>query len=148
SNQVVSATNSRHREIEIKPSPVVFFPSLNSLRFFAAFSVFVYHLELKMERCGMEVFLPQYLLHMLGEQGVYLFFVLSSFLLPYILITEGKTTGTVSVKDFYFRRALRIWPLYLVIIGIAFFLAPAIAPTMFHPAEAKRIAANYASYPQ
>jgi peptidoglycan/LPS O-acetylase OafA/YrhL len=43
---------------------------------------------------------------------VNLFFVLSGFLISYLLFAERQATGTISLKKFYIRRALRIWPLY------------------------------------
>jgi len=53
-----------------------------------------------------------------GGQGVALFFSLTGFLLGRLLIREYKEQGTISVKAFYFRRILRIWPLYFAFIGM------------------------------
>jgi peptidoglycan/LPS O-acetylase OafA/YrhL len=53
-----------------------------------------------------------------------LFFVLSGFLISYLLFVEKKVTKTISVKKFYIRRILRIWPLYFLIIILAFFVFP------------------------
>ncbi|MCL2652174.1 MAG: acyltransferase [Propionibacteriaceae bacterium] len=49
-----------------------------------------------------------------GYVGVELFFVISSFLLTHLLVMETRKspTGTISVKNFFLRRVLRIWPLY------------------------------------
>ena len=44
--------------------------------------------------------------------GVCLFFFLSAFLITRLLLTERRAMGTVGVRNFYIRRALRIWPLY------------------------------------
>jgi peptidoglycan/LPS O-acetylase OafA/YrhL len=52
-----------------------------------------------------------------GGTGVDLFFVISGFLITLLLIRERSKTGTVSLKGFYVRRALRILPAY------GFFLA-------------------------
>ncbi len=50
--------------------------------------------------------------------GVNFFFCLSSFLITFLLLKEYDKTGTISIKGFYIRRMLRIWPLYyLIIIG-------------------------------
>lgn len=49
--------------------------------------------------------------------GVDIFFVLSGFLITNILIAEQESTGTISLKNFYGRRALRLIPALL--IGIA-----------------------------
>jgi peptidoglycan/LPS O-acetylase OafA/YrhL len=48
--------------------------------------------------------------------GVDFFFLISGFLITYLLLTEQKETGTIHVGKFYFRRILRIWPLYFFII--------------------------------
>lgn len=51
-----------------------------------------------------------------GSLGVRLFFVLSGFLITYLLIQEEHKTGGVSLKRFYIRRALRILPVYYAFI--------------------------------
>lgn len=51
--------------------------------------------------------------------GVTLFFVISGFLITYLLLNEQSHTGTVSIKKFYIRRILRIWPLYFVYLTVA-----------------------------
>ena len=54
--------------------------------------------------------------------GVDIFFLISGFLITYILIEEKKRYKTIQIKNFIIRRTLRIWPLYLFIIGITPFL--------------------------
>ncbi len=49
--------------------------------------------------------------------GVDIFFVLSGFLITNILIAEQESTGAISLKNFYGRRALRLLP--ALFIGIA-----------------------------
>ncbi len=44
--------------------------------------------------------------------GLSLFFTLSAFLICELLLRERASAGQVSVKQFYIRRILRIWPLY------------------------------------
>ncbi len=58
--------------------------------------------------------------------GVSLFLTLSAFLIFELLLREKKATGSVSVKEFYFRRILRIWPLYYT--GLAIGLLYAFTP--------------------
>lgn len=59
--------------------------------------------------------------------GVYFFFVLSGFLITYLLCIEKSTTGTLSIRSFYVRRILRIWPLYYLLVILGFFLLPQFA---------------------
>ncbi len=61
-----------------------------------------------------------------GTAGVYMFFVLSGFLITYLLLKEKEKTGTINVLFFYARRALRIWPLYYAIVLFAVFIYPVI----------------------
>lgn len=60
----------------------------------------------------------------LGGLGVIFFFVLSGFLITYLLFAERQSTGTVAIKAFYLRRIFRIWPLYYLIFIIGFFILP------------------------
>lgn len=47
-----------------------------------------------------------------GGLGVLIFFVLSGFLITWLLLKEVGRTGTVSLKNFYIRRCLRIFPAF------------------------------------
>ncbi len=58
----------------------------------------------------------------LGGLGVTLFFVLSGFLITYLLFAEQQETQTINIKNFYLRRVLRIWPLYYLILFFSFFI--------------------------
>ncbi len=60
----------------------------------------------------------------LGGLGVVFFFVLSGFLITFLLLEEKQKNGTISVRKFYARRILRIWPLYFLIMAIGFFILP------------------------
>lgn len=48
--------------------------------------------------------------------SVILFFVISGFLISYLLWEEKKKKNTISLQNFYVRRILRIWPLYFLIL--------------------------------
>jgi peptidoglycan/LPS O-acetylase OafA/YrhL len=55
-----------------------------------------------------------------GPMGVLFFFVISGFLITWLLLQEQAKHGFISLKHFYLRRALRILPvyfLYLVVLG-------------------------------
>ncbi len=53
-----------------------------------------------------------------GHLAVRFFFVLSGFLITWLMILEEKSDGTVNLKNFYLRRALRILPVYLVFLAV------------------------------
>jgi peptidoglycan/LPS O-acetylase OafA/YrhL len=59
-----------------------------------------------------------------GAEGVTIFFCLSGFLLSKLLLKEHLDTGRISVKSFYKRRILRIWPLYFGYILFCLALTP------------------------
>lgn len=59
-----------------------------------------------------------------GSEGVTIFFCLSGYLLSRILISELVNTGKLSVRSFYIRRILRIWPLYFAFILVCNLIAP------------------------
>jgi peptidoglycan/LPS O-acetylase OafA/YrhL len=102
----------------------IYFPGLNGLRFLAAFAVVVTHIELLKGQIGLPNHWLNPLVFNLGGLGVYFFFVLSGFLITYLLLAEKSATGSISVKDFYIRRVLRIWPLYYLLVILGFFVFP------------------------
>jgi len=57
-----------------------------------------------------------------GGLGVRGFFVISGFLITWLLVSEREKRGGISLKNFYVRRALRIFPVYYVYLGILAFL--------------------------
>jgi len=59
-----------------------------------------------------------------GWVGVDIFFCLSSFLLTSLLMMEYKDTAAISIKKFLIRRALRIWPLYYLMLLLSFLVFP------------------------
>jgi peptidoglycan/LPS O-acetylase OafA/YrhL len=61
-----------------------------------------------------------------GHLGVSFFFVLSGFLITYLMFEEKKSTHEFNVKKFFIRRALRIWPLYFCTLAFSFFVYPAV----------------------
>jgi peptidoglycan/LPS O-acetylase OafA/YrhL len=57
-----------------------------------------------------------------GGIGVSIFFVLSGFLITTLLLRERERNGNVSLKLFYSRRALRLYPALLVMLAITIVL--------------------------
>jgi peptidoglycan/LPS O-acetylase OafA/YrhL len=53
-----------------------------------------------------------------GFLGVDVFFVLSGYLITSLLLNEMVRKGDVSLKNFYIRRSLRIFPLYFLVLGL------------------------------
>ena len=91
------------------------FPGLNSLRFMAAFLVLMHHSETIKSKHGIVNF--DWLgLFKNGGNAVTFFFVLSGFLITYLLLKERHKTATTSIKNFYLKRVLRIWPLYFLLV--------------------------------
>ena len=80
-------------------------PALDGLRGLAILLVITHHQLIPLSLKG-------------GFLGVNLFFVLSGFLITTLLWTEFDATKTISLKNFYARRALRLGPallLYLIV---------------------------------
>jgi peptidoglycan/LPS O-acetylase OafA/YrhL len=96
--------------------PKVFFPGLNELRALAAFIVISGHVERTKLRLGLPY---KYWLPIPGILGVVLFFTLSGFLITILLLNEINYSSKINIKNFYVRRALRIWPLYFLVLGIS-----------------------------
>jgi peptidoglycan/LPS O-acetylase OafA/YrhL len=53
-----------------------------------------------------------------GKKGVNLFFVISGFLIVTLLLRAKEQRGTFSLPKFWGRRALRIFPVYYVVLGL------------------------------
>jgi peptidoglycan/LPS O-acetylase OafA/YrhL len=102
---------------------ITHFEGLNSLRFFAAFLVVMHHAEAIRKKNDLLNF--EWLgLFRNGGNAVTFFFVLSGFLITYLLLKEVEKTKTVNVKNFYLKRVYRIWPLYFLLFFIGTLLLP------------------------
>lgn len=102
----------------------IFFPGLNGLRAIAALAVVLSHITVYLNWFGLNRYL-------LGQQpsgypkgidlsvfGVTIFFALSGFLITYLLLAE-QAIQPISIRRFYVRRILRIWPLYYTYLIVA-----------------------------
>lgn len=103
-----------------------YFPGLNALRFGAAFLVILSHIEQNKTLFDIKNYYSLNFFIEGGSTGVTLFFVLSGFLITYLLIEEKKKSSKIDLKKFYIRRILRIWPLYYLILILGFLILPKI----------------------
>lgn len=122
----------------------VYFENLNAIRFIAAFLVIIHHVEQLKHFYHYPSHWENPFINVIGTLGVVLFFVLSGFLISYLLFKEKEVTGTISIKDFYLRRVYRIWPLYFLIIILAFSVFPFIPQFAIPGLECKRVLAHLA----
>ena len=104
----------------------IFFPNLDGLRFVCFLAVFLYHCN---ETIFPKIYNPKItsVLNFLfrnGNLGVNIFFVLSGFLITFLLIKEKEFKNTISLKNFYVRRILRIWPLFYLCVFLGFAVFP------------------------
>jgi peptidoglycan/LPS O-acetylase OafA/YrhL len=89
-----------------------YIPELQGLRGIAVLAVVLYHSHPRFEGTWF------YRASLWGWAGVNLFFVLSGFLITSILLeARGKPRY---FRNFYARRALRIWPVYLLVLAICY----------------------------
>jgi len=90
-----------------------YYSELDGLRFIAFLLVFIHNASPILSNTFLETF-SKY-----SWFGVDLFFSLSAFLITKLLVTEYEQTGKINIRNFYIRRALRIWPLYFfyIILG-------------------------------
>jgi peptidoglycan/LPS O-acetylase OafA/YrhL len=146
-----------------------YFKGLNSLRFFAAIAVVLTHVELVKKLLYHECVLwlktedwiignawqsifregPPKAISWLspfvtfgGYFGVIFFFVLSGFLITYLLLQEKERSQTIGIKNFYIRRILRIWPIYFLLIFLGFFVFPHI-PWFEIPSQERVLCDNF-----
>ena len=105
-------------------SKPIYFPGLNGLRAFSAIAVVCSHILLGLDNFNLD---PAVFGVLIGDthrgldmagSGVSIFFVISGFLITYLLQVEKDLKG-IDIKKFYVRRILRIWPLYYLYLGLA-----------------------------
>jgi peptidoglycan/LPS O-acetylase OafA/YrhL len=99
-------------------------PELDVLRFIAFLGVYLHHTLPKDRAFYEQHHVLMIVRHMVaaGALGVQLFFCLSAYLITELLLREKERNGALDVKHFYLRRILRIWPLYFLVLGLAWAL--------------------------
>lgn len=93
-------SGSRSQQI----SRVPYLPGLDGLRALAVIAVIVYH--------GNSEWLPG------GFLGVEVFFVISGYLITLLLVAEHERHDSVSLRDFWARRARRLLPALVTMMGL------------------------------
>lgn len=107
----------------------IFFPNLDGLRFFCFLLVFLhhsFHTNLDSIKNSSTYVFIKYDLFINGNIGVNFFFVLSGFLITYLLIEEKNIQGKIDIPKFWLRRILKIWPLYFLCVALGFLIIPVI----------------------
>lgn len=102
-------------------------PGLDGLRAISILMVIIYHNEVALKPIFKSLNLPANIIDFLGNGhiGVVIFFVISGYLITTLLKRELERTNTISLKDFYTRRAYRIFPAYYFYLGVIAILAVA-----------------------
>lgn len=110
----------------------IYFRKLDTLRFIAFFLVFWQHaFSQSFNNISSNEFIQSLInkLTITGGIGVHVFFVLSGFLITFLMIMEENNNGSISLGKFYLRRILRIWPVYYLIIILGIFILPTLFST-------------------
>jgi len=94
-----------------------YIPSLDGLRAVSIGLVFLAHV-------GGTAEVPAFLarLERIGNLGVKVFFVISGFLITTLLLKEHAQAGRISLKNFYLRRTVRIFPAFYAYIFVSVLL--------------------------
>ena len=113
-----------HKSRQTTPSGTRFFlPALDGVRALAFLLVFFLHSLAQLSTAiNLKSFSPFIQgVFEFGREGVPLFFVLSAFLVTTLLMKESERTGKIDVWAFLIRRALRLWPLYYLLVLVTIF---------------------------
>ena len=105
----------------------VYVPAFDGLRCLCILMVIVDHV-------WTEVSAPDSWYHDVARRGWYgvdVFFVLSGFLITWILASEYDATGSISLRRFYWRRFLRLMPAYWIAISINLAVQSFLNPSYF-----------------
>lgn len=107
--------------------PKIFFENLDGLRFFCFLSVFLFHsfhTEFDYIKDDTTYLFIKKFLFANGNLGVNFFFVISGFLITFLLIKEKEQNGQINLFNFWMRRILRIWPLFYFCVFFGFIIFP------------------------
>ncbi|WP_299361737.1 acyltransferase [Winogradskyella sp.] len=108
-------------------------PNLDPLRFFLASIVILFHVPKLCRNQSLPYYDGLPIFHR-GMEAVFMFFILSGFLIIRIIYLEKKRS-TFSIKRFYTRRMLRIFPLYYFVVIFGFLFYFVLLPALNIPFE-------------
>lgn len=101
-----------------------YYPQLDAIRGISVLAVFTYHAyKPSLGNSLLENF-SAFILANMG-MGLDVFFILSSFLLTLLGINEFEKNGKFSLRKYFIRRVLRIWPLYFLLMFFVFVILKA-----------------------
>jgi peptidoglycan/LPS O-acetylase OafA/YrhL len=109
-----------------------YFKGLDILRFLAAALVILAHSHYHLNELGISWHNNWKIMYQ-GRTAVLFFFTLSGFLLTSLAIQEQGRNGSFNTRKFYYRRLLRIWPLYYGIVLLSCLFVFILLP-VFYPA--------------
>ncbi len=101
---------------------ISYFKGIDVLRFICATGVIFHHCTLILRDKGFPT-KAEALHRYSGAFFLDVFFIISGFLISLILIQEYKL-GTFTLKNFYARRIIRIWPLYFLVVLVKVIIIP------------------------
>jgi len=114
-----------------------YFAGFGALRFLAASLVIFHHIAQYKFWAGVPNDWGSAVVNAAGHLPVAFFFVLSGFLITYLLLKESEN-GKIDVLSFYWRRVIRIWPLYFLIAALSLALFGFFVTHGFEQLEAHR----------
>lgn len=123
----MSAPAHQGRALQVLPDRLRYLSGLDGLRALAVLAVLVYH--------GDYAWLPG------GFLGVDVFFVLSGYLITALLIAEWRGSGRIALGAFWLRRARRLLPALMLLLGGLLGYAVLAAPGELAPLRGDTVAA-------
>jgi peptidoglycan/LPS O-acetylase OafA/YrhL len=124
------------------------FFNFDGLRFFAALLVIVTHIESIKKDFGFPSFYSYSFFTNAGPLAVTFFFVLSGFLIAYLLMRERQQNPgmKINILRFYRNRILRIWPLYYLLVLASFLALPYLSIFQFNDFNKSFLSAHANSF--